>query len=58
MAEFVEVPKEELECLRRHLSEATRLLQGLRVREPEAPRLSAKKNRVDKYMQKLNNPKS
>lgn len=49
MKEPVIIERKELECLRRHLSEAMRIFQSLGVREPMAPELTPKEQRVKRY---------
>lgn len=47
--QYIQVPKEEYESLRRLLSTAQETFQSLRVREQEAPKLSKHEQRKKKY---------
>lgn len=55
MSEMISIPREELECLRRHVKEASRLLHALGVQEPKTPELSPREQRISKYTKKLAN---
>lgn len=64
MDKEIAISQEQLKCLRRHLDEANRLLQGLgvreqnsQVREQTAPKLSAREKRIKHYSELLNAPK-
>lgn len=54
MNDNVNISQEQLKCLRRHLDEANRLLQGLEVREQVAPKLSAREKRIKHFSELLN----
>lgn len=49
MSKTITIPLEEYKCLRRHLSEAVRIFQGLEVREEDAPELSPSEQRIQRY---------
>ncbi len=53
MSDNVTIPRKQYECLRRHLSEAQKIFETLRVEEQKAPEPSEKESRVQKWLDKL-----